>query len=106
MQRLKGERGIACAVAKRAGGSERKPQLRACSRLPEAALPQRPCSSGPAACCCADVGGAVLPRFRRHRQPLELGHYQRRAYGCATSSILVHGFLSGDGDTKCVTTIP
>ena len=86
------------------GGSERKPQLRACSR-------KRSSRSGPAACCCADAVGAVLPRFRRHCQPLELGHfcphhpvvpspYHPVAYGCATSSILVQGFLSGGGDRK------
>ena len=67
MQRLKGERGIACAVTKGAGGQ--RAQAAASGMLPPpgsgppaAALPQRPSRSGPAACCYADAVGAVISR--------------------------------------------
>ena len=51
--------------------------------LPQAALQQRPC--GLLLHRCSWCGAApppptlLLPRFRRHRQPLELGHNQRSA---------------------------
>jgi hypothetical protein len=71
-----------------ASASRKRPSR---SGLATTALPQRPCSSGPAACCCADAVGAVLPRFRRHRQPLEPG----------TTNAAHTLVLTDVGDTGC-----